>query len=332
MHVAQRLLAEAGADVEHGADRRGPVERGHAPQQESAVLVGGQGESVTRLDDTSVTCRPVAPPDQRSRLVVAAPHRAVDVGSDGVEATAADERREHGVVVPARRTHPGDVAVWTDERPAFAISDERVLPQHLRWELRRHVGHVASSGHGSRCPPHRPARSALTRLAGSAADSSLPGYGVVRCSRGGDPSGDRAVDGHPQVLSVDPRALAGRHVARRSLGSRDRVKVPVATAASNGTPSTTRRPCCQGIGKGTPPCALMTAHAGMSPAVTPSTAPSVATVAAWPAANRRRNRGPAPTAASVTRSGRLSAAESAVAIAVAPSVTNAAAAVSASRP
>src|SRR6185312_815703 len=93
---------------------------------------------------------PPASPDQSSRLVVAAPHEAA-VRRDRVAAAAADQRAEHGVVVPLREAHPGEVAARADEDPALAVGKQRVLAQRVRI---RDLGRASPRG------AHRTRRSA----------------------------------------------------------------------------------------------------------------------------------------------------------------------------
>jgi hypothetical protein len=114
-----RGAAVVGVRGEDGADAGRAVDGDQLPQQDQTVRLAGEGERLAALDD-AFGGDPAAAPDQSALLVVAAGDVAGARG-DGVDATAADERGENGVVVPGGSAQPFDGSVGPDEGAALAV-------------------------------------------------------------------------------------------------------------------------------------------------------------------------------------------------------------------
>ena len=133
---ASRLLAEAATQVQRHTHGCRAAYRGDASKHDGAVAAARQCQRLAALDDRAVG-DPAAVPDQAALFVVAAPNAALG-GGDGVAAVPADQRREHGVIVPSWEAHPREVATRPDQDAALAVSQERVLAQHV-WICRGEV-------------------------------------------------------------------------------------------------------------------------------------------------------------------------------------------------
>jgi hypothetical protein len=97
---------------------------GQPAQHDHMVRITGKLQRFAALGDPRITT----------------PHEPAARG-DRVAAVAADQRGEHPVGVPAWRAHPRDVTLRADQRPAFPVSQQSVLAQHLRCEHSRCVSH-----------------------------------------------------------------------------------------------------------------------------------------------------------------------------------------------
>ena len=148
---ARAVAAESGARLQQHPHASRPAAAHDAAQQHHLVGVAGKGQGLAAFHGAIVR-DPAAVPDQGVRLVEAAPHVPHVGRGDGVHPAAADETGEDGVGIPARRAHPGDLALRADQRAALTVGEQRVLAQHPRREGRLEVDGLVSH---RRAPPPR---------------------------------------------------------------------------------------------------------------------------------------------------------------------------------
>lgn len=129
-----RRTAVATPRTEGDSDARTALQDGDAAQNQRAVAARRKRERLSALHNRIAVGRPAAVPDEATGLVVSAPHVAFD-GRYGVHSRAADQRREHSIVVPARKAHPREVALRADDRAALAVCEQRVFAQDVRGVL-----------------------------------------------------------------------------------------------------------------------------------------------------------------------------------------------------
>ncbi len=173
----ERVSVEPAAGVQYRLHAGVTVGGDDPAEDDRPVFLAGKGERFPAFDDAGVG-DPAAAPDQRAGFVVAAPHVGVG-GGDRVPAGPAEQGTEHGVAVPPRCAHPGDVAVRADQRAAFAVAEECVLAKGLRQEPRRRAGCLVHGG--AHCSPARHQSAADAR--GAPARAALRGAGLRSSSR-----------------------------------------------------------------------------------------------------------------------------------------------------
>ena len=125
------VAAVPGSRVENDLHPGRSVHSLDPAQQNGRGGVGGHGQRFTALDDLRAR-HPAVAPDQRAAFVRATPDEAVLHGRHGVQSRPAEERGEDRVRVPRGSAHPRMLSARTDENAALAVSQQRVVAQHVK--------------------------------------------------------------------------------------------------------------------------------------------------------------------------------------------------------
>ena len=98
------------------------------------VGIPGIGQRFPAFND-SRPGHPPAHPNQCSVLVLSTPHITGVSRLTGEGSRTTQKPRKYGIVMPARRAHPHYVSPGTYQGGPGAVSNHRILPQHMRGKV-----------------------------------------------------------------------------------------------------------------------------------------------------------------------------------------------------
>ncbi len=98
----------------------------HPSEDDRGVRMSWKRKGLATLDQP-VGRDPAAMPDERAVFVVTTPHETGVSRGDGVGASAAYQGGEHRVRIPARCTHPRQIALRSNQRAPLSVGKQGII-------------------------------------------------------------------------------------------------------------------------------------------------------------------------------------------------------------